>query len=138
MISGSILITDWLTFRNFGQSENDCKKEKSSIPAGHRDPHAPPPPTSLRIKLPPTFHFGVTSRRVERLRRAKETRALPGTESVFFRRNRRGFRTLFVHEWNVVGRDDSRDVAHHDACNAFNRLLSLVVYPCHDRNARLR
>src|SRR5260370_36398417 len=47
------------------------------------------------------------------------------------------FRTLFVHEWNVVGRDDSRDVADHDACNAFNRLLSLVVYPRKDRDARL-
>ena len=40
-----------------------------------------------------------------------------------------GFRILFVHEWDVVGREDSRDVADHDACNAFNRLLSLVVYP---------
>ena len=47
------------------------------------------------------------------------------------------FRTLFVHEWNVVGRDDSRDVADHDACNAFNRLVSLVVYPRKDRDARL-
>ena len=27
--------------------------------------HAPPSPTSLRIKLPPTFDFGVTSRRVK-------------------------------------------------------------------------
>jgi len=35
-----------------------------------------------------------------------------------------GFRTLFVHEWDVVGRDDSRDVADYDAWNAFNRLLS--------------
>src|SRR5207247_5466121 len=49
-----------------------------------------------------------------------------------------GFRTLFVHEWNVVGREDSRDVADHDACNALNRLLSLVVYPRKDRRARLR
>src|SRR6476620_4223338 len=48
-----------------------------------------------------------------------------------------GFGTLFVHEWNVVGRDDSRDVTDHYACNAFNRLLSLVVYPRKDRDARL-
>src|SRR6476646_4163677 len=48
-----------------------------------------------------------------------------------------GFRTLFVHEWNVVGRDDSRDVTDHYACNAFNRLVSLVVYPRKDRDARL-
>ena len=25
------------------------------------------------------------------------------------------FGTLFVHEWNVLGRDDSRDVSDHDA-----------------------
>src|SRR6266481_5529776 len=49
-----------------------------------------------------------------------------------------GFRSLFVHEWNVVGREDSRDVADHDGCNAFNGLLSLVVYPRNDRRARLR
>src|SRR5436309_10184206 len=49
-----------------------------------------------------------------------------------------GFRTLFVHEWNVVGRDDSRDVADHHACNALNRFLSLVVYPRKDRRARRR
>ena len=49
-----------------------------------------------------------------------------------------GFRTLFVHEWNVVGREDSRDVADHDACNAFNRLVSLIVDPCKDRQARRR
>ena len=49
-----------------------------------------------------------------------------------------GFRTLFVHEWNVVGRDDSRNVADHYACNAFNRLLSLIVYPRNDRRARRR
>src|SRR6476646_9945551 len=48
-----------------------------------------------------------------------------------------GFGTLFVHEWNVVGREDSRDVADHDAGNAFNRLVSLVVYPRKDRDARL-
>ena len=35
-----------------------------------------------------------------------------------------GFRILFVHEWDVVGRDDSRDVADHGACNPFNRLPS--------------
>jgi hypothetical protein len=29
--------------------------------------------------------------------------------------DRLGFRTLFVHEWNVVGRDDSRDVAEASA-----------------------
>jgi hypothetical protein len=46
-----------------------------------------------------------------------------------------GSRTLFVHEWNVVGRDDSRDVADHDACNAFNRLLSLIIYPRNDHRA---
>jgi hypothetical protein len=47
-----------------------------------------------------------------------------------------GFGSLFVHEWNVVGREDSRDVADHDACNAFNRLLGLVVYPRKDCCAR--
>ena len=31
MISGSILTTDWLTFPNFGQTENYCKKQKSSF-----------------------------------------------------------------------------------------------------------
>jgi hypothetical protein len=31
MISGSILTTDCLTFPNFGQSENYCKKQKSSF-----------------------------------------------------------------------------------------------------------
>src|SRR5439155_21935000 len=49
-----------------------------------------------------------------------------------------GCRTLFVHEWDVVGREDSRDVADHDACSALNRLLRLVVYPRKDRRARLR
>ncbi len=38
----------------------------------------------------------------------------------------------------MVGRDDSRDVADHDACNAFNRFLGLVVYPRNDRDACLR
>jgi len=41
-----------------------------------------------------------------------------------------------VHEWDVVGRKNARDVADHDACNAFNRPFSLVVYPCNDRRAR--
>jgi hypothetical protein len=77
----------------------------------------------------------------------------------------RGVRTLFVHEWDLLGREDcisaasrssrplpprlyrpcrspqslhSRDVADHDACNAFNRLLGLVVYPRNDRRARRR
>ena len=57
------------------------------------------------------------------------------------RARRLGFgrtRTRFVHEWNVVGREDSCDVADHDACNAFNRLRSLVVYPRNDRRARRR
>jgi len=31
---------------------------------------------------------------------------------------------LSLYEWDVVGRDDSRDVADYDAWNAFNRLLS--------------
>ena len=44
--------------------------------------------------------------------------------------------SLCTHEWNVVGRDDSRDVADDDACNAFNRLLSLVVDPRNDHRAR--
>ncbi len=38
----------------------------------------------------------------------------------------------------MVGRDDSGDVANHDACNAFNRLLRLVVYPRNDRRVRRR
>ena len=38
----------------------------------------------------------------------------------------------------MVGREDPGDVADHDACNALNRLLSLVVYPRNDRRARLR
>ena len=38
----------------------------------------------------------------------------------------------------MVGRKDSCDVAHHDACNAFNRLFGLIVYPRNDRQARLR
>jgi hypothetical protein len=38
----------------------------------------------------------------------------------------------------VIGRDDSRDVADHNAGNALNWLLSLVVYPRNDRRARLR
>ena len=38
----------------------------------------------------------------------------------------------------MVGCEDSRDVADHDACNALNRLLSLVVYPRNDRRARRR
>ena len=35
----------------------------------------------------------------------------------------------------MVGREDSRDVADHDACNALNRLLRLVVDPRNDRRA---
>ena len=31
MIWGSILTTDWLTFPNFGQSENYCKKQKTAF-----------------------------------------------------------------------------------------------------------
>jgi len=54
------LTTDWLTFPNFGQSEKYCKKQKSSSRRGPRHQHAPPPP---------------------RLRRARETRALPGSIS---------------------------------------------------------
>src|SRR5205814_3644264 len=97
---------------------------------------------------------------------ARETRALPGTGSLpggedtaateeAFRlavetdrlaacapRNQESgfgrFGTLLVHEWNVVGRQDSRDVADHDAGNAFNRLIGLVVYPGKDRNAGVR
>jgi hypothetical protein len=38
----------------------------------------------------------------------------------------------------VVGRENSRDVADHNACNALNRLLSLVVYSRNDRRARRR
>ena len=38
----------------------------------------------------------------------------------------------------MIGYEDSGYVADHDACNALNRLLSLVVYPRHDRRARLR
>ena len=30
------------------------------------------------------------------------------------------WRLTFYDEWNVMGREDSRDVADHDACNAFN------------------
>src|SRR5882724_4975032 len=97
---------------------------------------------------------------------ARETRALPGTGSLpggedtaateeafrlaaetdrlaaYAPRNQESgfgrFGTLFVHEWNVVGRDDSRDVADHDACNALNRFRGLIVYPHKDRNAHLR
>jgi hypothetical protein len=35
--------------------------------------HVPPSPTGLRVKLPPAFDFGVTSRRVERLWRARDS-----------------------------------------------------------------
>ena len=38
----------------------------------------------------------------------------------------------------MVGREDPGDVANHDASNAFNRFLSLVVYPRNDRRARRR
>ena len=47
-------------------------------------------------------------------------------------------RILFVQEWNMIGREDSSDVADHHAGNAFNRLLGLVVYPRNNRRARLR
>jgi hypothetical protein len=45
----------------------------------------------------------------------------------------RRLRAFFVHEWDVVGCEDSRDVADHDACNAFNWFVGLVIYPRHDR-----
>ena len=38
----------------------------------------------------------------------------------------------------MIGREDSSDVADHDAGNAFNRLGGLVVYPRNDRKACLR
>ena len=49
-----------------------------------------------------------------------------------------GLRTRFVHEWNVLGCEDSSDIADHDAGNAFNRFLGLVVYPREDRETSLR
>lgn len=44
--------------------------------------------------------------------------------------------TSRVHERNVTRAHDSRDVAHHHACDAFDRLRGLVVDPGDDRDIR--
>src|SRR5947208_9285530 len=112
---------------------------KTLVPSSRKDGFHKCYPSGNRRKETKNYEGG---RKTEfnKVRRKKEKLRSRRTKGPFgFDRLRvGGFRTLFVHEWNVIGRDDSRDVADHDACNALNRLLSLVVYPRKDRRARRR